>query len=65
MSSELAIKVRIKLFEKGMTMADLAKSLGISAPYLSDIIRGKKDGPKAIGHVKRIKVALDIKEENK
>ncbi|MGO3375267.1 helix-turn-helix transcriptional regulator [Brochothrix thermosphacta] len=61
MSSELAIKVRIKLLEKGMTMSGLAKALGISRPYLSDIIRGKKDGPKAQEHVKRIKSALGVK----
>lgn len=61
MTKELGIKIRIKLLENELTMTKLAKELGISTTYLSDIIRGKKDGPKAQEHVKRIKSALGVK----
>ncbi|EDP68451.1 hypothetical protein CAT7_07608 [Carnobacterium sp. AT7] len=60
MSKDLSIKVRVKLVEKDLTMTQLAKELGMSAAYLSDIINGKKDGPKAQEHIKRIKKILSI-----
>lgn len=60
MSKELAIKVKVKLVENGLTMTQLAQELGMSAAYLSDIINGKKDGPKAQEHIKRIKKILNI-----
>ncbi|WP_414838452.1 helix-turn-helix domain-containing protein [Carnobacterium sp. TMP28] len=60
MSNDLSIKVRVKLVEKNLTMTKLAKELGMSTAYLSDIINGKKDGPKAQEHVKRIKKILSI-----
>lgn len=60
MSKDLALKVKVKLVEKDLTMAKLAKELGMSAAYLSDIINGKKDGPKAQEHIKRIKKILNI-----
>jgi len=63
MSKNLSIKVRVKLVEKDLTMTQLAKELGMSAAYLSDIINGKKDGPKAQEHIRRIKKILSIKEE--
>lgn len=61
MSKDLGIEVRNKLYLADMTMTSLAEKLGISVPYLSDIIRGKKDGPKAQEHIKRIKKILDIR----
>lgn len=60
MSKDLSIKVRVKLVEKDLTMTQLATELGMSAAYLSDIINGKKDGPKAQEHIKRIKKILSI-----
>ena len=60
MSKNLSIKVKVKLVEKDLTMTQLAKELGMSVAYLSDIINGKKDGPKAQEHVKRIKKILNI-----
>lgn len=60
MSKDLSIKVRVKLVEKDLTMTQLAKELGMSATYLSDIINGKKDGPKAQEHIKRIKKILNV-----
>lgn len=60
MSQELALKVRIKLVENGTTMTKLAEQLGISTAYFSDIVNGKKDGPKAQEHIKKIKQVLEI-----
>lgn len=60
MSKDLAIKVKVKLVENGLTMTQLAQELGMSTAYLSDIINGKKDGPKAQEHIKRIKKILNI-----
>lgn len=60
MSQELALKVRIKLLEKGTTMTKLAEELGISTTYFSDIVNGKKNGPKAQEHIKKIKKILEI-----
>lgn len=60
MSKDLAIKVKVKLVENDLTMTQLAKELGMSTTYLSDIINGKKDGPKAQEHIKRIKKILNI-----
>lgn len=60
MSRELGVQVRSELFRKKMTQKELAKMLGISSPYLSDIINGRKDGPKAQGHIKHIKKILNI-----
>lgn len=60
MSRELGVQVRSELFRKKMTQKELAKMLGISSPYLSDIINGRKDGPKAQGHIKHIQKILNI-----
>lgn len=60
MSQELALKVRIKLLENGTTMTKLAEELGISTAYFSDIVNGKKDGPKAQERIKKIKKILEI-----
>ncbi|MBC2039968.1 helix-turn-helix domain-containing protein [Listeria marthii] len=61
MSQELALKVKIKLLENNLTMTKLAKELGLSTVYLSDIINGKKSGPKAQEHIVKIKQILEIK----
>jgi transcriptional regulator with XRE-family HTH domain len=35
--------------ESGKTQAEVAKELGVSTPYLSDILKGKRDcGPKVL-----------------
>ena len=60
MPEDLGAKVRSELFKRKMSQAELAKIIGISAPYLSDIIRGRKDGPKAQKHIKHIRKILDI-----
>lgn len=62
MSSDLGAIVRGKLFEKNMTQAQLAKLVGIGDVYLSDILHGRKTGPKPQEHIKKIKKILEIKE---
>ncbi|MGE6602269.1 helix-turn-helix domain-containing protein [Lysinibacillus fusiformis] len=60
MSKELGAQVRSELHKRDMKQKDLAKMLGISSVYLSDIIRGNKTGPKAQEHIKHIRKILEI-----
>ena len=60
MSEELGLKVRSELFKRKMSQKELADLVGISGAYLSDIIRGRKSGPKAQSHIDHIKKILDI-----
>lgn len=60
MSENLSIKVRNELYKRKMKHAELAGMLGISGPYLSDILNGKRNGPKAQEHVKHIRKILSI-----
>lgn len=61
MPTEFGIKVKVKLAERNMTMSDLAKELGISSPYLSDIIYGRRKATKQKEFIKKV---LNIKEVN-
>ncbi|MFJ7736433.1 helix-turn-helix domain-containing protein [Lysinibacillus sp. NPDC097287] len=60
MSEDLGVQVRSELFKRKMSQTELAKMVGISNAYLSDIIRGRKDGPKAQEHIKHIRKILSI-----
>lgn len=60
MQQELGIKVKSELFKRKMKQKELADLLGISNAYLSDIINGRKDGPKAQQHIELIKKILCI-----
>ncbi|MFP7288044.1 helix-turn-helix transcriptional regulator [Shouchella clausii] len=60
MQTELALKVRSELFKRKMSQKELAAMIGISSVYLSDIIHGRKNGPKAQEHVKHICKILNI-----
>lgn len=60
MSKDLGAKVRSELFKRKMKQKELAEMLGISNAYLSDIINGRKDGPKAQAHIKHIQKILCI-----
>jgi len=60
MSEYLSIRVRSELYKRKMKHAELAELLGISGPYLSDILSGKRNGPKAQEHVKHIRKILGI-----
>lgn len=48
-----------ELVQKGMTQKQLAQALGISAPYLNDILNGRREAPV---QKKRIKEYLQEKE---
>ncbi|MFD0710578.1 helix-turn-helix domain-containing protein [Paenibacillus sp. GCM10027626] len=60
MNENLGMKVRSELFRRKMSQKELAEIVGISNAYLSDIIRGRKDGPKAQEHIKHICKILSI-----
>ena len=60
MTQDLGAKVRSELFKRKMSQRELAEMLGISGAYLSDIIRGRKDGPKAQERIKHIRKILNI-----
>ncbi|OJG71750.1 hypothetical protein RV11_GL003471 [Enterococcus phoeniculicola] len=44
-----------------MTFKELATEIGISSPYMSDIVNGKRDGEKAQEHIRTIKKILNIR----
>lgn len=60
MPEDLGAQVRSELFKRKMSQKDLAAMVGISGAYLTDIIRGRKDGPKAQEHIKHIRKILNI-----
>lgn len=60
MPEDLSLKVRSELYKRKMKHKDLANMLGISGPYLSDILSGKRDGVKAQEHIKHIRKILCI-----
>lgn len=60
MSEDLSIKVRNELYKNKMTHTELSNLLGISQPYLSDILLGKRTGKKAQEHIKHIRIILKI-----
>lgn len=59
MKNEFGMKVRAKLFANNMQQKELANLLGISGPYLSDILRDKRNGKRIREKIVKI---LDIKE---
>lgn len=54
-------KIRLARIKKGMTLAELAEKIGITAPYLSDIERGNRRGSYAT--LVKIGQALEIPVE--
>lgn len=44
--TDFEIEVKVALIRKRMTQAQLAEKLGITKPYLSDILRGNRKGGK-------------------
>ena len=61
MPVDLAIQIRSELYKKEMSQSELAKMLGISGAYLTDILKGRRTGPKAQEHIIYIKKILEIK----
>lgn len=62
MNKSLSKQIRIGLIEKEWNLSDLADSLNLSTAYVSDILNGKKDGPKAQEHIQTMIQILDINE---
>lgn len=60
MSQDLSIQIRNELYKRNITHTHFAKELGISQAYLSDILSGKRNGPKAQVHIQHIKKILSI-----
>ncbi len=60
MKEVLGAQVKSALWKQDMSQKELAELVGISSAYLSDIIRGRKDGPKAQEHIKHIRKILCI-----
>jgi len=60
MNEALGAQVRSELFKQKLSQKELANMVGISDVYLSDIIRGRKAGPKAQEHIKHICKILGI-----
>lgn len=60
MSENLDLQIRNELRKRRMTLAELADMIPISKPYLSDILNGKRNGPKAQAHIESIKEILNI-----
>lgn len=60
MKEALGAQVKSALWKQDMSQKELAELVGISSAYLSDIIRGRKDGPKAQEHIKHIRKILCI-----
>lgn len=63
MSENLDLQIRNELRKRKMTLSELASLVGISSPYLSDILNGKRDGQKAQDHINSIKKILNIKSK--
>lgn len=61
MSENLDLQIRAELHKRKMTFKELAGLVGISAPYLSDIVNGKRDGEKAQRHIKTVQKILNIR----
>ncbi|WP_314581805.1 helix-turn-helix transcriptional regulator [Enterococcus gilvus] len=61
MSENLDLKIRNELRKRRMTFKELATEVGISNPYMSDIVNGKRDGEKAQEHIRTIKKILNIR----
>ena len=60
MQSDLAALVKSEMYKQGVTQKKLAELLGVSSPYVSDIINGKRNGVKAQKHVEHIRKILGI-----
>lgn len=53
-------EIRYAMYKRSMRQTDLARILGISDAYLSDILAGKRTGKKAQEKIEEIKAILGI-----
>lgn len=65
MATEFGVRVKVELLRRNMSQKELARILGISDAYLTDLLRGKRTGPKAQDRLATIKKILNIKEDGK
>lgn len=42
--SEFGLKARVEMLRRGMTITELAEKLGVTPSYVSDILRGVREG---------------------
>lgn len=61
--SEFGIEARVIMLKKNITMASLAKELGISSAYISDILRGVRRGKKYRDKIAQI-LGMDCSKQN-
>ena len=57
-------KLKSMRIEKGISLRKLAESIGVSAPYLSDVERGQRSSLSA-EHLVRVGDALSLSEEER
>lgn len=56
------VEVPKLLAERGLTVSDLARAVGVSQPYLSRVINGKDYKTPANDLPRRVAIALDLPE---
>ncbi|ALV20721.1 helix-turn-helix domain-containing protein [Carnobacterium antarcticum] len=63
MTTDFGVLVKVELMKRNMSQKELAALMGISPAYLTDLLRGKKTGPKAKERLNVIKKILNVQEE--
>lgn len=61
MSNEFGSRLRELRIQAGISLVKLARSLGLSSPYLSDIERGNRNPPRK--HISTIAEVLGLSDE--
>jgi transcriptional regulator with XRE-family HTH domain len=61
--SEFGVRIRAQMLRKGIKGTQLSKQLGISNAYLSDILRGSRDGVKYRPKIAEILGIPDIQKQ--
>lgn len=52
--SEFGLKARVIMIQKKITMTDIAKELGVSTAYISDLLRGARETPERRKQIAKI-----------
>lgn len=47
-------RVKIALIKKDMTLADLARQMGVSRVYVGDLLKGRRQTPERINQIEEI-----------
>ncbi|WP_062322622.1 helix-turn-helix transcriptional regulator [Halolactibacillus sp. JCM 19043] len=59
MSQDFIIKIRVTLAKHDKTQNWLAEKIGISKPYMSDIMNGRRNPAKQIGPIETVLQELE------